>query len=457
MSSLAREADCMPAAAMTTERTAVAPAGRWTAAQTDRTLSAALQIRVFGYSRATNGFDSRKHCDKRRYEYILPEWAFDSRRGQGRAAAVRAASAAAATKDAAAAVVEDGAGAAGEGGAGQQQPQEEERQAGAAAAATEQAETGAAGDAGADAAAVERAEQAPAAAPEDGAAADAAAGMARGGEPRSAPDDGAGAMDGEPAAPAGTAAAPGAAGDGAFMFDDACTQRLTQILSIVSPTPRCACCSALGACVHGQACQAARLSPHCAAHLRARQHCSDARAGPRLAGGCSALHSRSLPACLQIADLLRVFLPCPGSQYEGTHNFHNFTVRKPASAPDVKRYILSFRCVWLGVAHAEVAAGCCHALHMHEGWPRPGACVSMHAGPACCPASPACSCRGVFEINGERWVKMVVVGQSFMLHQIRKMASRSGAGGGGGGGGRSPEGGAATFCRPKLYAALLTF
>lgn len=37
----------------------------------------------------------------------------------------------------------------------------------------------------------------------------------------------------------------------------------------------------------------------------------------------------------------------------------------------------------------------------------------------------------MFEINGERWVKMVVVGQSFMLHQIRKMASRQGLGRGG--------------------------
>lgn len=35
------------------------------------------QIRVFGFGRATHGFDARKHCDKRRYEYILPAWAFD--------------------------------------------------------------------------------------------------------------------------------------------------------------------------------------------------------------------------------------------------------------------------------------------------------------------------------------------------------------------------------------------
>lgn len=32
---------------------------------------------MFGFGRATHGFDARKHCDKRRYEYILPAWAFD--------------------------------------------------------------------------------------------------------------------------------------------------------------------------------------------------------------------------------------------------------------------------------------------------------------------------------------------------------------------------------------------
>lgn len=30
--------------------------------------------------------------------------------------------------------------------------------------------------------------------------------------------------------------------------------------------------------------------------------------------------------------------------YEGTHSFHNFTVRVPASDPAAKRYILSFKC-----------------------------------------------------------------------------------------------------------------
>ena len=68
-------------------------------------------------------------------------------------------------------------------------------------------------------------------------------------------------------------------------------------------------------------------------------------------------------------------------QYQGTHNFHNFTVRKPWDALDAKRYMLSFRC------------------------------------------------GGVMEIDGRRWVKMVVVGQSFMMHQIRKMVGGQWVGG----------------------------
>ena len=38
--------------------------------------------------------------------------------------------------------------------------------------------------------------------------------------------------------------------------------------------------------------------------------------------------------------------PAPAAQlpqYEGTHNFHNFTVRMPASAPQARRYMLSFK------------------------------------------------------------------------------------------------------------------
>lgn len=60
-------------------------------------------------------------------------------------------------------------------------------------------------------------------------------------------------------------------------------------------------------------------------------------------------------------------------RYEGTHNFHNYTVRTASTAAQAMRYMLSF------------------------------------------------TCQGTFLIAGKPWVRMVVIGQSFMLHQIRKM------------------------------------
>jgi hypothetical protein len=164
---------------------------------------------VFGYNRCTNGFDSRKNCDKRRYEYCLPEWAFDPRQGRGRAqrAADEEAEAEAEAAQEAAPAGE------GQGGA----------PAGAALGAADKAAAAVEADALPDA--------------QPAAAAGAPAGAGAGTEAAAATKD--------EGAAAEAAEAPGSAissGGGApFVFDEACTQRLSQILSNVSPPDRLLC------------------------------------------------------------------------------------------------------------------------------------------------------------------------------------------------------------------------
>lgn len=69
-------------------------------------------------------------------------------------------------------------------------------------------------------------------------------------------------------------------------------------------------------------------------------------------------------------------------KYQGTFNFHNYTVRKSPNDPSAKRHIKSF--------------------------------VSQRS-----PSSKTET--GTFEIGGTEWLSIKVHGQSFMMHQIRKM------------------------------------
>lgn len=62
--------------------------------------------------------------------------------------------------------------------------------------------------------------------------------------------------------------------------------------------------------------------------------------------------------------------------YQGTHNFHNFTTRIKAEDPSSQRFIVSF------------------------------------------------SANNTVSVDGIEFVKCEVVGQSFMLHQIRKLIDR---------------------------------
>ena len=72
-------------------------------------------------------------------------------------------------------------------------------------------------------------------------------------------------------------------------------------------------------------------------------------------------------------DAIRGRLNAVLKRFCGTHNFHNYTARVKAEDPSCKRYILTFEA------------------------------------------------KEVVELEGEEYVRCCVVGQSFMLHQIRKM------------------------------------
>ncbi len=207
--------------------------------------------------RVTGGFDARKMCDRRRYEYVAPafvfdptacrerQWYYDEENAKRRAAADVAAAAAGAQASEAAAGPSGGDTAA---AAPLQSPEAAAPRGLGAAAADDAAEP-------ADAVLTEAAEM-----PADGASA--------GPVPAAPTEDG--AMNGshpQPGTDAGDVLhpAPGSSADMGspdFKFDQACVERLSGILS----------------------------------------------------------------------------------QYEGTHCFHNYTVKVAATSPEARRYIVRFRC-----------------------------------------------------------------------------------------------------------------
>lgn len=197
-----------------------------------------LQIRVFGFARVTNGFDARKHCDKRRYEYILPAWAFDPAVCQPRPQQQRAAAATAKqqaqTQQAEGEALRQTEGDAPQHEAGEQQaegeaPQAQEQQQGGAAEGGEQqqAQQDAAG-AGSGPEAAANGGGAPAEAP--------VAGVLEAAEDESdmAVELGEESEQGDPTLTAEEEREEEEAAAGStFVFDQACADRLTAILSQV--------------------------------------------------------------------------------------------------------------------------------------------------------------------------------------------------------------------------------
>eukprot|EP00731_Ephydatia_muelleri_P006097 Em0003g345a len=115
------------------------------------------------------------------------------------------------------------------------------------------------------------------------------------------------------------------------------------------------------------------------------QRCARTDKGVSAARQLVSLKIRTLPHGLdyritdQLVDRINVFL----RQYEGTHNFHNFTSGKEATETSAKRYIMSFKCGNRFVASAE------------------------------CDECP--------QKKEVEFISLHVQGQSFMIHQIRKM------------------------------------
>ncbi|DBB17512.1 TPA: hypothetical protein ACH3X3_002579 [Trebouxia sp. C0006] len=334
------------------------------------------QIRVLGYTKTTAGFDARKHCDKRRYEYVLPAWAFDPDACRSRLCVEEAELRSAANPTEANGVLPS---AANPTAADDVIPQ----------AANTQSPTVSTSESSVPADPLGQPQQASTA---DAIAEATAAAVASEAvtKTESAPDS--------QSAAASTAQA------------DAPQPTPTEAAIAAGQGPGPDQNSPLQATLNGVASASASFehSPSCAAGPFQNGLAQGTSTGPAIANGVvhedvpsnshppgdptpasgGTPHDDSAPGDA-LSPAPDANQPPPSSfvfneaatrrlttilrQYEGTHNFHNFTVKLEATDPSAKRYMLS------------------------------------------------CQCAGTFEIQGQQWVRIVIIGQSFMLHQIRKM------------------------------------
>ena len=255
------------------------------------------QIRVLGYTKTTAGFDARKHCDKRRYEYVLPVWAFDPNSCRGRIDVEQAE-----LGQAAHFIVTDA----------DLPNQSRNDDSGAAAAQAAVAE----------ASAIAVASQAALPVPASSSSLT--------------------------QLPAGEPAGPGALED-LDLPQPKPAEALAQVTSSdnLDARPGSAQASKSGGLSQDGPALAAQLSEHTA--------CDSASASALQDASIQGISERPAPAPAHDPDQ-----PCSSGfvfddiamqrlsiilkQYEGTHNFHNFTIRLDANDPCAKRYMLSCKC-----------------------------------------------------------------------------------------------------------------
>lgn len=270
------------------------------------------QIRVLGYTKTTAGFDARKHCDKRRYEYILPVWAFDPSSCRGRIDAEEAELASAVNPTMADGVLPSGS-AANVTHRADHHAVAEEATAGATAAVTAEAVSNhTASSSG------------PVPEPQGSAMAE---------------------VDLPKPSPAQTLqqAIPPASSTPAHASDQ--TTPSVQLGAENGPTQ-----------AHDRSGHAANSPAQAnSAHLSSTQGSPGGPApgnpnGPALASDTDQPSDSGF--VFGEADVQR--LSSLLKQYEGTHNFHNFTVRLAATDPSAKRYMLSCKCT--GVFDIQVSS-----------------------------------------------------------------------------------------------------